>query len=450
MVCLAAECRSMLVLTWRTRLVGLNAVSLLFGVAANVSIFLGVDVDGGAMSNHTLSFVAVTIIGGNVASFILIALIVAAHFELGRAFSPGHAFTGAFYFAIMAAVLYSITSTFVVYTAYMIRSRRQVDQGASRIPLAKGHRKLMILTAFFMSYILLGAVVFSHVEGWGYLDTVYWADVTLLTVGFGDFKPSTHLGRSLLFPYATCGVIVLFLIIYCITNLVFSRGKSMWEIYLRDRERIKRVRQRKKEEGEKKVAFYARLWRDKAAKGNPNAARRRDATRVVNAFKSRSKVVKKNEEREERKKDFKRMRRVLRLSARKRLWYSIVIWGSCWMLLWLAGAAVFFISERPQGWSYFEAVYFAFVALLAIGYGDFTLQSNSAKAFFVLWSLVAVPTLTMLITTTVEALGSPYLVMQRDCLIRKIRGKPPKEKERLLGGLLREQALENFWADRWT
>jgi len=55
-------------------------------------------------------------------------------------------------------------------------------------------------------------------------------------------------------------------------------------------------------------------------------------------------------------------------------------------------------SEKPQGYSYFIWLYFAFTSLLTIGYGDYNVSSNAGKAFFVFWSLLAVPTLTILIS----------------------------------------------------
>lgn len=48
--------------------------------------------------------------------------------------------------------------------------------------------------------------------------------------------------------------------------------------------------------------------------------------------------------------------------------------------------------------SYFEALYFCYVSLLTIGYGDLSPRSNAGKPFFVVWSLVAVPTMTILIS----------------------------------------------------
>jgi potassium channel subfamily K len=72
--------------------------------------------------------------------------------------------------------------------------------------LTMSQRTLMLQTISFLVYLLLGALVYSHIEGWAYLDAVYWADFTLLTVGIGDYSPATHLGRGLLFPFAIGGI----------------------------------------------------------------------------------------------------------------------------------------------------------------------------------------------------------------------------------------------------
>src|SRR5436305_12563154 len=43
-------------------------------------------------------------------------------------------------------------------------------------------------------------------------------------------------------------------------------------------------------------------------------------------------------------------------------------------------------------------------ALLTIGYGDFSPQSEAGRSFFILWSLLAVPTTTTLVASTVDGL----------------------------------------------
>lgn len=66
-----------------------------------------------------------------------------------------------------------------------------------------------------------------------------------------------------------------------------------------------------------------------------------------------------------------------------------------WLGLWFIGAVVFWQAEPD--WSYFEALYFTYVSYLTIGYGDFYPNTNSAKPAFVMWALLALPTLTVLI-----------------------------------------------------
>ena len=88
-----------------------------------------------------------------------------------------HALSSAFYYAIFAAVDYLLIGLLMCLTVY----------GANRgyykkdFQLTPSQRTLMLQTMSFMTYLLLGALVFSKIEGWEFLDAVYWANVTLLT-----------------------------------------------------------------------------------------------------------------------------------------------------------------------------------------------------------------------------------------------------------------------------
>jgi len=55
-------------------------------------------------------------------------------------------------------------------------------------------------------------------------------------------------------------------------------------------------------------------------------------------------------------------------------------------------------TQSNQQWTYPTTLYFTYTTLLTIGYGDFVPMSNSGKPFFVLWSLIAIPTVTILIS----------------------------------------------------
>lgn len=51
-----------------------------------------------------------------------------------------------------------------------------------------------------------GALVYHYLEGWSYLDSLYFAAITLSTVGYGDFSPHTDLGKLFTIIYIGIGV----------------------------------------------------------------------------------------------------------------------------------------------------------------------------------------------------------------------------------------------------
>jgi potassium channel subfamily K len=92
------------------------------------------------------------------------------------------------------------------------------------------------------------------------------------------------------------------------------------------------------------------------------------------------------------------MRKIQSGAAKRRKWMALGLSAAAALTLWFLGAVVFSFAERKQGFSYFTSLYFAYTTLLTIGYGDLQPTSNSGKPFFVFWSLLAVPTLTVLIS----------------------------------------------------
>lgn len=54
--------------------------------------------------------------------------------------------------------------------------------------------------------LVLGATFYHRVEGWRYLDALYFSSYTLTTVGYGDFVPKTDLGKMFTIVYVFAGV----------------------------------------------------------------------------------------------------------------------------------------------------------------------------------------------------------------------------------------------------
>ncbi|KAK3692495.1 hypothetical protein B0T22DRAFT_373978 [Podospora appendiculata] len=356
-------------------LTAINAVQLFIAIGANLALLLN-------MTRRLRFSIAqpVTIVGWYISSICLVALTATASGPLVIEPADEYIWSQAFFYGIYSAILYFLVASLMTMT-FM---GAQMGRYPKDFMLTPSQRTLMLQTISFIMYLLLGALVFCNIESWGYLDAVYWAAVTLFTVGFGDIYPETILGRALLFPYALVGIISLGLVIGSIRSLVLERGKHRLDARMVEKKR-------------------RRLLRSLAMKGKDDIL---SPIREPPGFLSSppsigpgSSVTTGLTEFERRGEEFKLMRKIQHDAERRRRWYAMAISGSTWLVLWLLGAKIFQEFEGPyQQWDYFTAVYFAFVSLTTVGYGDVTPVSNAAKSFWVFWALLALPTTTILIS----------------------------------------------------
>ena len=68
----------------------------------------------------------------------------------------------------------------------------------------------IFLYALFI--ILVGGAIYHYLEGWGWLDSIYFVVITLTTIGYGDFAPTTPLTKLITIFYGLNGIILLLLL----------------------------------------------------------------------------------------------------------------------------------------------------------------------------------------------------------------------------------------------
>ncbi|KAF3917873.1 hypothetical protein ABW20_dc0107279 [Dactylellina cionopaga] len=384
----------------------INAASLVFGFIGNFFLMCN-------YSRRIRYVVAMpfTIICWYIAFGFLSSILAALHVH-ARPISPIQTYTQAFWFGVISAGLYVVAASilFVNIAGYIRKNY------PAHIESSKAEKNLMLQTIFFFAWLGIGALIFCKVEGWTYSDSVYFCNVTLLTVGFGDIAATSDLARGLVFPFSVIGIIMLGLVVNSIHGFVIEIGeKQVIEQHITNR---------RKEVANRAVATSSELNRDDPSLAHfashnhhsPTSPRHHSSIKsqtvplrhsssvrsmtqtVFAAFtgrrRSRPILLRASRDR------FDAMRRIQRKTKAFKRWAALVSSSVAFLFLWLLGAVIFMIAERDtQNLTYFQALYFCYVSLLTIGYGDLSPRSNAGKAFFLLWSIWSVPTITILISS---------------------------------------------------
>ncbi|KAJ3513587.1 hypothetical protein NLJ89_g2864 [Agrocybe chaxingu] len=315
---------------------------------------------------------------------------------------PIVAHSQAYYYGLISGILYFTISTFlllstvgaIVFKAYT----------ASFSSLTPAQRTLMLQTVSFSLYLALGAGIFSSIEDWGFADGVYWADYTLLTIGLGtDFPLTTTLGRMLLIPYAAFGITLIGLVVSSVRGLVLERAKAKVA-----RRHLGKEREKWKEniKDRRQLADIAASIMESTTARSPLQGQRErlHKKRLMKLPQQLSKHVSDPLKAEDQRgpwhrAEFELMRFIEAHAESAERYIALGASFLVILIVWFVGSVIFWVCEhKTQGWTYPESIYFTYTTLLTIGYGDFYPNSPSGKPFFVVWSLISVPAMTVLIS----------------------------------------------------
>ncbi|QDS70861.1 hypothetical protein FKW77_005610 [Venturia effusa] len=419
-----------------------NVASLICGFIGNVFLLFNFT----SRVRYIIALPA-TIIFWYVATFILTGITISMH-VYEPPIPPFQVYTQGYWYAVIAAgksftsvsaisfVLQIVQILYFVCSVLLMINMLGYFLGhyPQQFDLTDHQRTLILQTMLFFVWLAGGGAVFSTVEShhgdntqtWAFVDGLYFCDVTILTVGFGDLYPTGDLGRGLVFPYSVFGIITLGLVITSISKFAseLSEDKIVRRHFDKQRNRTIERSITNSEElqriASRRDARLTALGREVKISEPFNPRQfdmaRRDVQHLSSSDRSNSisilppvrrrmflpDALKRKEQTflilNNEKDKFDAMRRIQHSTRRFRRWYSLSMSVLAFGILWGVGAVVFWqLEKNAQGMTYYQALYFCYVCLLTIGYGDLAPKSNAGRCFFFVWSLVAVPTMTILV-----------------------------------------------------
>lgn len=318
----------------------LNIVGFALGIVGNISLLMNF--------SGTLAYVATQCVSIGcwfIAASVLLAALLITNANLTGITVVYHRSTG-FWLAFWTMIMYYCCCMTLTVNLLGYKLRKYPASFA----LDKNQRLLMHYTIVFSIWQAVGSVAMKHlIDDLSYGGSIYYCTVSMLTVGLGDIVPQSPGARIFALIFSFIGVIIMGLIVTTISQVVILSAEPSVFWHQIEKERLK----------------------------------------LQKKIKHRNRVLS-NEE------SFDLMRQLRQMSKLRQRIITVVSTVSTYVAFWLLGGMAFSICES---WDYFQAIYFCFLCLLTIGYGDYAPVSPFGRAFFVVWAIAAVPLMTIIIST---------------------------------------------------
>lgn len=238
-----------------------------------------------------------------------------------------------------------------------------VDKGNKIAPKVVSQRKQMIVAMLYLlTYLSTGAIFYVVVEEWTFIDSIYFAVVTMSTVGYGDLDATTTGSKVFTVFFIAVGVLVVFA----------PASKVIASFQAQAERRIKELAEQRH-----RRIFQQHMKRNPAGKDTGGFFEVASLT-----LEDRVEIV-----------------------PPAHVYYvrGLVIWVLAFVALTLASAGVFTALE--PGWGYGNAIYHCWVTATTVGYGWNGLETDPSQAAKA-WAAIYILLSTTLLATTVGRISN--------------------------------------------
>lgn len=241
-------------------------------------------------------------------------------------------------------------------------------------------KALVLPSIMTFGYVIVGALMFMHLENWTYNESLIFCWTAVTTIGYGDIAPVSNPGRIFFLFYTAAGVSVVTYLLLSIRAVFSGKSSSIMKVNLM---RVQSLRDYSHKQRQKWIDRQQRKQRQLQE-------RNRSAQQSISPVRNRSKrswtdvsvnssyptvplVRPRSYSNASILSNYTSLSGLLGDKDRQILVQVITHSGVLRMtvillLSWFGGAALFCWLE--EDWSYLDGIYFAFVTQLTIGFGD--------------------------------------------------------------------------------
>ncbi|KAI1315057.1 Potassium channel [Mortierella claussenii] len=222
--------------------------------------------------------------------------------------------------------------------------------------------KALIISSFNMTIvIIIGAAIYSSLEDWSFDQAVNFCIVSFATIGYGNLSPKSVGGRVIFFFYGLLGISSLGFFVVSLRNAVIEQFQ--WRLV----ERFS------------KPAHLTRVQTRMSAK---------DISFPVARFEEEQRV---------------------KIMVKRKMMVRMIC---IWIVMWFGGAGVFCAFET---WTFLESLYFCFVTLTTIGFGDYVPNEPGSIEFWNVYVFVGLAVFAYILSLSSESMASQiHLVDDHD------------------------------------
>ena len=90
----------------------------------------------------------------------------------------------------------------------------------------KSDEEFRVLLFVLITLIAGGTIFYSTVEGWEVIDSLYFSVMTMSTIGYGDFHPTTTLSKLFTITYALLSIGVFVAVVTKIVAAILDKKRE--------------------------------------------------------------------------------------------------------------------------------------------------------------------------------------------------------------------------------